>query len=101
MALDDKAFRYFDPRTGKFEIETGEYEILVAASVSDVKLTTTVSVADTVEPAPFEDLPSYAAADVTNVSDAEFATLLDRPIPKGSWTKHNVIGQFCTNCPIF
>ena len=43
MALDDKAFRYFDPRTGKFEIETGEYEILVAASVSDVKLTTTVS----------------------------------------------------------
>ena len=67
MALDDKAFRYFDPRTGKFEIETGEYEILVAASVSD----------------------------------ADFATLLDRPIPKGSWTKHNVIGQFCTNCPIF
>ena len=88
VALDDKAFRYFDPRTGKFEIETGEYEISVAASVSDVKLSEIISVTGTIEPAPFENLPSYAVADVTNVGDKEFAVLLGRPIPDGNWTTH-------------
>ena len=87
VALDDKAFRYFDIHSNKFEIESGEYEISVGASVSDVKLTASVSVAGTAEPTAATDLPSYAAAQVTDVSDAEFAALLGRPIPDGNWTE--------------
>ena len=86
IALDDKAFRYFDMHTNQFEIESGTYEISVAASVSDVKLTATVEVAGTAVPVA-QDLPSYASAKVTDVSDTEFAALLGRPIPDGSWTK--------------
>ena len=86
IALDDKAFRYFDIRTNQFEVESGAYEIAVAASVSDIKLTATVEVTGTAIPAA-QQLPSYADANITNVSDAEFATLLGRPIPDGSWTK--------------
>ena len=86
IALDDKAFRYFDTTTGKFEVETGEYEISVAASVSDVKLTAAVEVTGTAVPAA-QNLPSYATGRVTDVSDEEFTALLGRPIPDGSWTK--------------
>ncbi|MCD8008739.1 MAG: hypothetical protein LUF68_07385 [Clostridiales bacterium] len=31
-------------------------------------------------------LPSYASGDILNVSDAEWAVLLGRPIPDGSWS---------------
>ena len=87
VPLDDKAFRYFDVNTGRFEVETGEYEISVAASVSDVKLTATIPLLiGSAEPAA-QALPSYKSADVANVSDEEFAALLGRPIPDGSWTE--------------
>ena len=86
IGLDDKAFRYFDVNTKQFEIESGDYEVSVAASVSDVKLTATVQVAGTAVPAA-QNLPGYASAKIADVSDAEFAALLGRPIPDGSWTK--------------
>lgn len=86
IALDDKAFRYFDIRTKQFEVESGAYEIAIAASVSDVKLTTTVEVTGIAVPA-VQQLPTYADANITNVSDAEFTALLGHPIPDGSWTK--------------
>jgi beta-glucosidase len=86
VPLDDKAFRYFDIATNQFEVEGGEYEISVAASVSDVKLTATVSVRGTAEPAA-QALPSYDAADIRNVSDEEFSALLGHPVPDGSWTE--------------
>ena len=86
IGLDDKAFRYFDINTKQFEVESGDYEISVAASVSDVKLTAAVEITGTAVPAA-QQLPSYAGATVANVSDEEFAALLGRPIPDGSWTK--------------
>ena len=86
VALDDKAFRYFNVDTKQFEVEGGEYEISVAASVSDVKLTATVQVAGTAVPAA-QNLPSYASANITDVSNEEFAALLGRPIPDGCWTE--------------
>ena len=85
IALDDKAFRYFDVSTGTFEVEAGAYEICVAASVSDVKLSATVQVTGTAVPT-MPALPAYTSAAVTDVSDEEFSALLGRPIPDGSWT---------------
>ena len=88
IALDDKAFRYFDTRTGKFEVETGEYEISVAANVNDVKLTATIPLLiGSAESASFEPLPSYASGNVTDISDEEFAALLGYPIPDGNWAE--------------
>jgi len=85
IVLDDKAFRYFDVHTGNFEVEAGTYEICVAASVSDIKLTAAVELSGTAVPAAQE--PScYRSADVTNVSDDDFVALLGRPIPDNRWT---------------
>ena len=89
VPLDDKAFRYFNTRTNRYEIDGGEYQILVGANVSDIRLEATVSVAGTNAPLPYEiaDLPSYASGSILSVPDEEFKKLLGHPIPDGSWTK--------------
>ena len=88
IKLDDKAFRYFNVKADKFEIDGGEYEILIGASVADIKLSGTVTVQGTNTLAPYDmsKLPSYASGNIKAVSDAEFTELLGHPIPNGSWS---------------
>ena len=88
IKLDDKAFRYFNVKTDKFEIDGGEYDILIGASVADIKLSGTVTVKGTNAPAPYDmsKLPSYAKGNIKAVSDAEFEALLGHPIPDGGWS---------------
>lgn len=85
VALDDKAFRYFNVKTNRWETETADYEICVAASVSDVRLTATVRVTGSAAPAPYGSLPHYESGRVGVVTDGEFESLLGRPIPDGGW----------------
>ena len=99
IALDDKAFRYWNDKTGKFEIDGGAYEILIGASVADIKLSGTVTVKGTEAPK-CEDpakLPHYFSGEIKAVPDAEFEALLGRPIPDGSWSgkiqANDAIGQ--------
>ena len=86
VELDDKAFRYFNVKTNAWQVETANYDICVAANVSDVKLTATIRVFGDDAPIPYEALPSYESGKIMNVSDAEFEALLGRPIPDGSWS---------------
>ena len=88
IPLDDKAFRYFNIKTNRFEMDGGEYDILIGASVADIRLTGSVCVEGTSAPAPenLADLPDYVSGNILNVPDAEFETLLGRPIPDGHWT---------------
>ena len=86
VKLDDKAFRYFNAKTHRWEVESANYEILVAANVSDVKLRQTIRVLGTDGPAPYGKLPSYESGRIESVSDAEFEALLGRPIPDGHWS---------------
>ena len=88
IALDDKAFRYWNSQTNRFEVDGGEYEIMIGASVQDIRLTGDVRVQGTEAPA-CEDakkIPSYFAGNIKNVSDAEFEALLGHEIPDGSWS---------------
>ena len=84
IALDDKAFRYFNTATNRWETETANYDILVGASVSDVRLSATIRIcgADGESKA----LPSYDSGKIHAVSDEEFAALLGRPIPESRWS---------------
>ena len=86
VKLDDKAFRYFNVKTDRWEIETADYEILVASNVSDVKLSQTVRILGTEAPNPYGELATYRSGRIENVSDAEFEALLGRPIPDGKWS---------------
>lgn len=87
VPLDDKAFRYYNTVTDRFEIDGGEYEILVGASSRDIRLKATVHTAGTDAELPYElsDIPSYASGDIKAVSDEEFRKLLGHDIPDGSW----------------
>lgn len=83
IPFDEYTFRYFNVDTNKWEIEGGEYEIGIAASVSDVKLTATVKKADSGAKSPYNEnvLPSYFKGEVANVGDSEFSALIGRAIP--------------------
>jgi beta-glucosidase len=88
ITLDDKAFRYFNVKTNQFEVDGGEYDILVGASVADIRLNTAVTVEGSGAPAPYDmaKLPSYASGNILSVSDEEWTELLGHPIPDGSWS---------------
>lgn len=86
VTLDDKAFRYFNVKTNRWEVETADYEISVGASVADIRLTSQIHVTGTNAPIPYDAMPSYESGKIMSVSDEEFHKLLGRPIPDGSWS---------------
>ena len=85
IALDDKAFRFRNVKANRWEIEGGEYELLVGASVEDIRLCEKITVHGTATVHPYEDkgLDCYYKGDVLHVSDADFEKLLGHPIPDG------------------
>ena len=85
IMMDDKAFRFWNVKANRWEIEGGEYELLVGASVEDIRLCEKISVHGTATVHPYEDrdLDCYYKSDVLHVSDAAFEKLLGHPIPKG------------------
>lgn len=87
ISFDDKTFRYWNIETKKWEVEGGEYRIIVGASAEDVRLEGTVQVMGTTTENPYEkeELPSYYSGEICQVKDGEFEALLGFPIPEGKW----------------
>ena len=84
IPLDDKAFRYWNTQTNRWEIEGGQYELRVGASSADLRLTAAVDIAGTDAPDPYagKTLPHYKTGSVQNVPDAEWEALLGHAIPQ-------------------
>ena len=85
ITLDDKAFRFWNVKANRWEIEGGEYELLVGANVEDIRLCEKITVHGTATVHPYEDvdLDCYYKGNVLHVSDADFEKLLGHPIPNG------------------
>ena len=86
IAFDDKTFRYFNTQTNKWEIEEGDYHIMIGASSNNIRLESTLKVKGTGALPPYDKrmLPNYAVGNLRNIPDAEFEALLGHPIPDGS-----------------
>ena len=83
VELDDKAFRYYNAEKNCWETEDADYEIMVAASAADIRLSQTLHIdgAKCEKNAP----DCYYDASIENVSDSDFEKLLLRPIPDVKW----------------
>ena len=84
IPLDDKTFRYWNVTTDRWEVEGGSYQLLVGASVQDIRLTAEIALPGTGAPDPYvgKALPDYRTGNIQNIPDAEFEALLGRPLPE-------------------
>ena len=84
IPLDDKAFRYWNVKTDRWVTEGGSYQLLVGASVQDIRLRAEVPVQGTGAPDPYagKAVQCYRTADIKNVPDAAFEALLGHAIPE-------------------
>lgn len=102
IPFDDKTFRYFNINTNKWEVESGEYQIYVGASIADIRLTSSIEKQGATDDCPYDmaQIPSYYSGKVANVSDSEFKTLLGKDIPQAEYAfyKKNrmIIDENCT-----
>jgi beta-glucosidase len=103
MPLDEKAFRYFDTGTNRFEVEDGRYRIQIGASSVDIKFEAEISVRGTTASLPYspDTLPCYYAGSVNNISDKEFETLLGHPIPQSKWDRSKPLERNDTFSQLF
>lgn len=93
IAFDDKTFRYWDVNSSQWETEGGEYQIMVGADSEDIRLTSVLLIAETVNCYPYqkEKLPSYYSGQIKNVDAQEFGVLLGGQPSSGEW--HGQLGM--------
>ena len=89
ILLDDKAFRYFNSATNRWEREAGSYRIEVGASSRDIRLVKSKVIEGTNAPIPYTPgtLPSYASGRIDAVEEEEFSRLLGYPLPDRRWDR--------------
>lgn len=88
ISFDDKSFRYWNVKTNAWEVEGGRYQLMLGSSVADIRLETEIEMTGTAADTPYnkEQLSAYYAADIQNVEDSQFETLLGHSIPDGKWS---------------
>lgn len=81
IILDDSAFQYYNVQNKKWEIESGEYKILVGKSCESIELECKIHI-DSKDEKPEADFPKvYGSGKVQNVTDEDFEKLLGQKIP--------------------
>ena len=94
ITLDDKAFRYFNTATSRWEVEEGLYKIEIGASSVDIRLSSEVRRSGTTTVVPFtkEILPHYFSTDVLDVPKEEFEKLYGKEVPFSKWDTNKPLG---------
>lgn len=94
IALDDKAFRYFNVLTNAWEVEGGAYEIRIGANALDIRLSQEITVSGTTDMVPYneEELPSYFSGKAADVTLSEFEKLLGHKAPDPKWDRTKPLG---------
>ena len=84
ILFDDKTFRYFNTVTDAWEVEAGEYDIMIGACVEDIRLSTSVRKEGTTNELPYDidKMPNYKSGHVRNVHYEEFGMLYGKVPPE-------------------
>lgn len=88
IAFDDKTFRFYDTRTDSWEIESGEYQIMIGCNSERMLLQDSLWVDGTVKEGRYEKekISKYFNGDIKNIDDETFRILYGKEIPDGSWS---------------
>ncbi len=103
ISLDDKAFRYYNILSQKWEVEGGTYTISIGINAHEMVLNSDILVEGTNAKPPYEkeELPSYFSGSITNIDDKQFAHLLNHAIPDSKWNKDGLIGVNDAICQLY
>ena len=99
VKFNERTFAYYDVERKGWKTEAGIYEIKVAASSEDIRLTAKVEVEGIAPASQLEKFPSYATGNIKNVPDEEYYALLGETPKKeepGKKKKRIVIHENCT-----
>jgi beta-glucosidase len=82
LPFDARTFRYYNVKTGRFEVEGGVYAVEIGASSEDIRLFGYHRVDGTTSLFPYDPalLPHYYNAEISKVTDEEFASLYGRKL---------------------
>lgn len=94
IPFDDKTFRYFNVKTGKWEVESADYDILIGASSQDITLSAMWRVEGTEAQLPYDrsQLPTYYSGKANQVGLEEFEALLGGKAPDSRWDRTRPLG---------
>lgn len=90
IVFDDKTFRYFNVETNQWEVETGNYYIIIGSSSSSIELEVPHYIEGTDHSLPYqpEKLTNYFTGTVQNIPSEQFEALIKREIPEKDWDKN-------------
>lgn len=98
LELGKRAFAYYNVKLGDWHVESGEFEIIAAASSRDEKLKASVNVTSTVEAEvpDYRDIaPSYYTADIKDVDDKQWGAVYGSELPARERDKNAKIDLYC------
>ena len=89
IPFDEYTFRYYNVQSGAFEVEGGQYELMIGASSEDIRLRATHANKGTGKQNPYANakFDCYRKADIMEVPDDSFTALLQRRLPSSTWDK--------------
>lgn len=95
IPFDGYTFRYFNVQSNAFEVEGGQYDILIGSSSQDIRLRATYAVKGTGKQNPYANpaLDCYKKCQVASVPDSSFQALLSRRLPDRTWTKNQPLSM--------
>ncbi len=86
IKLNKRAFAFYNTAINDWQVESGEFDILIGASSRDIRLEAKLNVTSTLENTAIPDYrktaPAYYGGDTANIPALQFETLLGRNLPK-------------------
>lgn len=103
IILDDKAFRYYNTGNSQWEVEEGEYEILIGASSKEIRLKKTIFIKGSKAKLWYEkdSMKPYYTGQIQTISDREFECLLGRQIPNRRWNEQGLLDVNDALCQMY
>ncbi|MGM0213763.1 glycoside hydrolase family 3 C-terminal domain-containing protein [Enterococcus sp. AZ109] len=92
IAFDDKTFRYYDVKSRSWKTEAGEYKIMLASSVQDIRLEGQLQVEGT-KPESTLLQPKYQRVALEEVTLEDFAELYGKQLPHEEATGQRLLDR--------